>query len=171
MSEENLQKLSDDLTEFAINTLSGQFSGAYKIAIESKNVSILKNFKNIYPVLSAQYLNTLYSSLIRNDDLYVTETFKKFKNHCSHSEVCLLHIIRMLCDSILELFDFEKCNFSSYQLFMTTCTMQLNMIGNTSKEMLPNCLSHKCTGIDISTCDPNEKLFDVKITKNEKVDN
>lgn len=163
-NQEKQQQLANSITDFVIQTLAGQLSGAYKCAIEQKNVSILKNFKTLYPMLSTEYLNAIYFTLIKKNDASIVASFIKFKSFCSHSEVCLIHIIKLICESIVNLFDFEKCNFANYKIFMTTCNTQLSGLKEQIKNILPTHLSHECLDIDISTCDPNEKLFTVEIS-------
>lgn len=160
--EINLQKLSEELSTFAMVTVKGQLSGAYKSAIANKNITILKNFKQMYPYFCAKYLNRLYSSLIKLDDEYVINSFAKFRACSDHSEICLLHMIRSLCEGFVTLLNFEQLNYASYDKFMETSEVQLTAFANVSNEHLQNNLNHVCNGIDISTCDPNEKLFFIK---------
>lgn len=161
-NQEKLQCLFKELIYFSTETISGQLSAAYKYVIEKRDISILKNFKVLYPMFCAQYLNKVYTTLIKKDDDSIVNVFKKFKTFCSHSEVCLIHIIKSLCELMVQSLDFEKCNFSGYDIFMSTCRTQLFQISEKIDKM-PSHLSTQCKGVDISTCDPNKELFVIEI--------
>ena len=158
----NIKKLAEEMANYAKNIVLGQLSGAYKQAIQKKDINILKMFAQYYPIILVEYLNIVYASLIKKDDKIVTDQYEKLKSYYNHSEVCLIHFTRMLCTEFVQCILFDAVDYSNYQSFMHSCTTQLNLISSESVKILEGGLTHECKGIDISTCDPNEKLFYIK---------
>ncbi len=151
----------DLLKEFSKNTITGQLSACYKIVNKNKtDVSPVVLYKNMAPMCLMEYANSLYKSLILRNDEYVTKNFDDMKKVHDHSEVCLLHILfntwlvatQMIKDDVI------KCD-SDYDIFMNSCENELDRIFNKLGTHFKKLTKHKCTGIDIKTCDPNEKLF------------
>ena len=159
----NISKLAEELSNYAKSIVLGQLSGAFKHTAQQKNdVNILKNFKLVYPLFLMNYLNIVYVSLIKKDNQTVADQFTKLKSYHNHSEVCLIHFTRMLCSEFVNAMLFDTLDYVNYDTFMMSCTLQLNILAIESVKLLEGSLSHECKGIDISTCDPNEKLFYLK---------
>lgn len=157
--DENIITLSKKLCNYCGNILLEQLSETYKISLLKNTVDPLKKFKNMYQLFLVSYLNNIYLSLIKQNDKVIVQKFSDFKSFCNHSEICLLHIIKMICSEFVSVFDFNKLNYKNYETFVKTCCEQILSIEIVACQMLCETLTHKCKGIDISTCDPDEKLF------------
>ena len=147
--------LSDILVEFIENTILGQMSGCYKVGFGLK-------YTSIYQVTLVDYFNILYKSLILEDDKYVVEKFTKMQSFDNHSCICLLNILFyasiMTCSKIQES-NLELNN--GYEVYIDSCTKEIRKTTKEIKESLDKSISHKCTGIDIKTCDPNVEMFKI----------
>lgn len=148
-------QLADLLCDFVKNTIIGQLSEFYKIGLISNGV-----WKKIARGAIINYYNSCYKSLILRNDIYVTENFDNFKKILGYSEICLLHILLwMTIATYKKLIETYKYESQSYSEFMTTMDNKIKNIITSIRETLKKSLSHQCTGIDITTCDPNEDLF------------
>jgi hypothetical protein len=161
------QELSNLIKDFARETMKGQESALYKTFAGNTNIlGISKenltnnNIKGIFSEFISNYLNVCYKSMILKDDPYVLEKFGKMKSLHNHSEICLLNIIAALIANTHQQMDRSVLDTQSYEAYMLSVNFLLISILDNIK--LDDKISHTCTGMDISKCDPNKPMFYTK---------
>lgn len=145
----------DGIIEYIKRTITGQESGLYK---RFGGIIVDPMFVNVRLSALADYMNVTYVSLILDDDEYVTNSFNKMDG-LKHSKICLLNILFAIIKKFYETNDYSIMKNNSYDSYMLSLRMILYVKMNEVKEMLKETLNHKCTGIDIKTCNPNEPMF------------
>lgn len=151
------QNLANLITEFCKNTITGHESGLYKV----KGPEFVKDesMKLLIPFITTNYVNQLYKSLILRDDSYVKEKFDQMTNSMNHSPICLLHFIMKIIMDVHMGLDRKLLRYDSYEEFMKSLEILLDIALEPVKLSLEQSLDHKCTGEKIETCDPNVPLF------------
>lgn len=106
----NAQKQTQQLlTEFTINTVSGQISGAIKILrANSNNISINNDeefVKYMFVILTnnlVAYFNTIYHSYHQKTDKYVTDSIDSIISYkVKKYPICIFNILIACCFSFL----------------------------------------------------------------------
>lgn len=151
---------------------------------------IIKNendmFKNIYntetnlcennqliqayiQISTINYLNYVYKSLILKNNDYLVKYFDNMVSILNHSKICLLHIILNITIAIhlrIDRKNLQLINSNSLDeilnSYINSLINEINKSSDTVIDILTQSISHDCTGIDISTCNPDEDLFYVK---------
>lgn len=153
----------DTVKNFIIDSMSGVESALYKSTkIQNHALEHLKQneTKSIIFMLTIKYLNICYRSLILKDDNYVIDKFNEMIKYKKHSFICLLNIYARVMQMIIEMIDRSHLEVDSYEKYMDSYNTQLlMMIGTMEFEKL---VSHDCKGIDITICDPDKPLFQLK---------
>lgn len=158
--------LADLVVDFCRKTINGHESGMYK-SCSSSLLPMPRTFlqtaamQDLMMGATVAYLNGVYKSLILKNDKYIIDEFAKMQAIHNHSSVCLLNFVFYIISEVK--LDRAKLDISTYDAYMKCVIMQSDVILATIKSKLPELLSHVCTGIDISKCDPNDPMF--KITK------
>eukprot|EP00771_Trimastix_marina_P001755 gnl/Trimastix_PCT/2848.p1 GENE.gnl/Trimastix_PCT/2848~~gnl/Trimastix_PCT/2848.p1 ORF type:complete len:171 (+),score=9.23 gnl/Trimastix_PCT/2848:84-596(+) len=90
---------TDSMRDFLTQAFSGPII-AFKRLISVGRIDAIppEAYGNIMRAQLANYFNGCYKSLLKDDDDYVTTTFKKWEEH---SPICLLHIFMALAQKIL----------------------------------------------------------------------
>ena len=83
-------------------------------------------------------------------------------NELAHSYICLLNIIFTFTSSLIDLIDRTKLDDSTYSNYMSSVENQIKQLEIFTPQHLEKFISHKCEGIDIKSCDPNEDMFYIK---------
>jgi hypothetical protein len=147
--------------QFLINTISGQESGLFKmkhlLSVDIKDVKM----KMLLQRTMMEYLNSAYRSLILKSDTYILNSFDAMKKEKSHSDICLLNMQMQLILNAIMAINRTNFNVSSYEEYMQSMVDSYEKYFDTVD--FDKLLNHECNGIDISTCDPNEPLFFVRI--------
>lgn len=155
--------IAETMIEFIYNTIVGHESGFFKahesMGLEKKDLKKSESMKPIVLIISSNYLNVVYKSLIREDDDYVISYFHKMKNALNHSLICLLNIVYVIVIASHNDIDRTKLNINSYDKYMKNVKEQLKIILENKKEFLKDKLNHECKGINIKDCDPDEDMF------------
>lgn len=73
--------------------------------------------------------------------------------------ICLLNIVMSVTVSAHETIDRSTLDTQSLETLTESAEAQMERISETWIPALVRMLSHKCTGIDIRKCDPNEPIF------------
>jgi hypothetical protein len=158
-------QLANLMSEFICSTICGFESGLYKSLITSgENINKIKtNQMTVILVnFNMNYYNQAYSSLIKKNDQYIVEKFGQMHKIMNHSYICLLNIMFRLTTEMLTIYDRNLLNITSYENYMKSVQAILNKCNEFLIEELPKMISHTCSGIDISTCNPDEPLFYIK---------
>lgn len=157
---ENIIQMASLMKNFIRGSMIGTESALFKVT-STQNLSLenlkLDVTKGTILMLSIQYLNICYKSLILKDDQYVVAKFKEMTDCKKHSEICLLNIFANIMKMIIEMSDRSNLDVNSYDKYMDSVKFNLDRILD-SMPFGKN-LSHECNGIDISTCDPNDPMF------------
>lgn len=149
--------LADLIVEFCLNTIKGMESGFYKTFAKKNTLILTTNvLQDTINGFIIDYLNRTYRSLIVDDDVYITDVFEKMKPY-NHSFVCILNIIAQLIKVLVEKMHRPLLQTGSYESYMTSVEQQLHILAYIFRSNMN--LSHKCTGIDIRTCDPDKPMF------------
>lgn len=107
------------------------------------------------------YMNTLYRSLILDDDQYVTDFFNKLSALSEHTKYCLLNIVCFITINVHLNISRLHLNVSTLSDYLYSVNEQIDDNFGKMTEQINNKLDHKCLEKDIKTCDPNIKLFDL----------
>ena len=160
MTESSTNALAKLICDFCFETMQGHESGMYKF-LPTQDLDDLLTPNMIFVIKDAtlNYLNEAYKSLILKSDPYIQDKFDAMCKVNGHSEICLLNIIAAFIMNIHISLDRSKFDISSYDTYMQSVMVQLNAKRETSLDTLSKSISHKCTGTDISTCDPNQPMF------------
>jgi hypothetical protein len=158
------RELSKFIKNFAKETMKGQESALYKtLAVNTNILGISKenltnnNIKGIFSEFISNYLNSCYKSLILKNDTYVLGKFSEMKSLHNHSEICLLNIIATIIANTHQQMDRSILNTQNYETYMLSVDILLiSILDNIN---LDDKISHTCTGMDISKCDPNKPMF------------
>lgn len=150
--------------DFCKNTIVGHESGLYKSihqGLMRLSPESLKDEAMIGPItlLTMNYMNSAYRSLILKNDKYIMTQFEEMQKLHNHSAICLLNIIFFLLINLHSSLARSQFNLSSYDDYMQCVDIGLEKALFKYHKELINKLSHTCTGIDITTCNPNEDLF------------
>lgn len=161
--EENKEKLAKLIKNFIKDTIYGEESGLYKIALVNNNFDLSNNnqMNNIITMTTANYFNNCYVSLIKKNDEYVIKKFNEMSKIMSHSMICLLNIISTIKLKIHHSIDRNKLNLSNYDNYMKSVNNQMKLLLDDIFEDIINSISHKCYGEDINKCDPDDLMFKI----------
>ena len=155
-----MKELSVYIKEFCVNTILGSESGFFKtfgkFAKEPQATFILSEY-------IAKYHNMAYKALILETDKYFLEEYGRMHEISGHSYICLLNITLNICAIIEQSIDREKLCIENYEQYMDSIKSQVEVI--TGKMNLDKFLSHKCTGIDIKSCNPDEDFVVLRFNK------
>lgn len=141
--------------------MTGHESGFYKLyQIKKLPIGNLLGDEMIILIKNVTlfYLNDAYKSLILKSDSYILDKFNAMCKINNHSEICLLNIIALTIINIHVNLDRSKFNITSYDTYMKSVGDQLDVEFTSVLNTLENSISHTYTGIDISTCNPNEPM-------------
>ncbi len=152
-----MEELSNLIKEYCSKTILGAESGFFKtlgpFAKEPQATFILTEY-------IGKYHNMAYKSLILDTDKYFVENYSKMNEISGHSYICLLNITLNICAILEQGVDRTKLDVSNYEKFIGSVENQINsMLG---KMNLAKFLSHKCSGVDIKSCNPNEDFVVMK---------
>lgn len=153
------EKLTSVILEFVENTTYGQLSGLFRIY--GTSLKTMQNRQNVLKGATANYFNTCLKSLILQDDPYVVEWFNKFWLYCSHSPICLSHVLFNLVCSIQEKIDFSQLDYSSLDKFRESERFQIKLIIEILRESVKTMISHECHGEKLEDLDPDTPLFQI----------
>ena len=152
-------KLAELILDFTVKTITGFESALYKTMCELVRTNQVKQIELKFCV---RYFNLAYKSLITNEDPYFVSKFEEMHNELAHSYICLLNIIFTFTLSLIDLIDRTKLDDSTYSNYMSSIETQIKQFEIFTPEHLEKFLSHRCDGIDIKTCNPNEPMFYIK---------
>jgi hypothetical protein len=157
MPHEKIIELVFYIKQITYNTILGTESAMYKKLKEHVKSPMMNSFviQNI-----CKYHNYAYKSLILDSDKYIFDEFGRMNEISGHSYICLLNITLNLCLLVEEKLDRNLLDDSTYDNYM-------NVVRNYVKEILKvmnleKFISHKCTGIDIKSCNPDEDFVVIK---------
>lgn len=160
--------LARTILEFCKTTIMGHESGMFKSFYHRGTAIDDNTYKMIIQISAANYLNSVYKSLILKDSEYITTIFDRITAISNHSKICLLNIILPIVIAMHLKIERSEQQFGNndqfhvyYNKHMNSVARQLDQIENDIIESLSRTLSHECHGIDISTCDPNKPLFTI----------
>lgn len=155
-----INPLAKLLSDFCFNTIMGHESGMYK-ALKGESMDTLRTevTKSMIQLVTVDYLNKIFVSLIVNDDPYVVNKFDEMRKINNHSPICLLTIMMVYIMEIHLSLDRTKLDISTYEKYMDSVLLQLTPKFEEALNKLSGSISHKCTGIDIKTCNPALPLF------------
>lgn len=157
--QDHTHKLAELMLDFAFNTIRGFESGLYRRMKDE----VQNDFVKLMQInVCVKYFNNAYSSLILEDDPYIIEKFGEMHSELSHSYICLLNIVFALTTGLIQQLDRSKLNPLSYSDYMKSVEIQIKSCDIYTPSHLEQFLSHKCEGMDIKTCDPNEPMFFIK---------
>jgi hypothetical protein len=162
MTTSKTNALAKLLCDFCFETITGHESGFYKLnQIKKLPVANIVGDEMIILIKNVTlfYLNDAYKSLILKSDPYILAKFDAMCKINNHSEICLLNIIALTIINIHADLDRSQFDITSYDTYMKSVRDQLAFRFESVLNVLTNSISHTCTGIDISTCDPNEPMF------------
>ena len=161
-SHPKMEELATFIKQYCSNTILGAESGFFKtlgpFAKEPQATFILTEY-------IGKYHNMAYKALILDTDKYFVEQYGKMNEISGHSYICLLNITLNICAILEQGVDRKKLDITSYDKYMESLTSQIELM--LSKMNLAKFLSHKCTGVDIKSCNPNEDFIVLKRTKVE----
>lgn len=175
--------LSNLMAIFCKETICGLESGYYKVAhakveedIEINNDSstsidyshqVVKNHLTVYVV---EHFNKIYRTLINGEDDYFTSVFHQMfhseaNSQRKHGYLCLLKIACAIVGTIIMNINRDLFNVSTHETFMLSMTTEVERLISTMVTV--DSIYHDgfpCDTQDIKTCDPNVKLFNIKVT-------
>lgn len=150
------------MLEFIRNTIMGHESGFYKMLNGAPNMLSSDSMHTMIDLAAANYLNSAYRALIRDDDEYFMKYFNDMSAVMNHSQICLLNITFVFLTSIHKGMTRKKFDLSSYSNYMESVRSDVDRVINEMKAKLTYSISHECKGENIKTCDPNIDLFVIK---------
>lgn len=163
--EDNVESLALYIKNYVFGLILGQENGMYKEIYINKNfegdIKSQEIFNLVNGPITIKYFNDCYCSLIKRDDPYIVSVYDKMNDLVPHSKVCLLNVnfhLKIINHSKL---DRKKFDISSRQNYIDSIKKQLEPIGNKLVKDLKENMNHKCTGEDITKCNPNEKMFKI----------
>lgn len=162
MTTSKTNALAKLLCDFCFETMQGHESGFYKLhQIKKLPIADLLGDEMIILIknVTLYYLNDAYKSLILKSDPFILDKFDAMCKINNHSEICLLNIIALTIINIHVNLNRSKLDITSYDTYMNGIRDQLDSEFTSILNTLTNSISHTCTGIDISTCNPNEPMF------------
>lgn len=158
-----MTKLVDLMIDFIWNTIQVYESSLYKgIALKGTDFSKIKDQScNIYLInFNVHYFNSAYSSLIKNDDEFITA---KFKEMCgvlkTHTSLCILNVLFRMTTEIITSYERSKLDTSTHDNYMRCVKRALIDRRGILTAELPRCFDHVCEDVDLDDCDPDEPLF------------
>lgn len=133
--------------------------------------------KNNLVVFTTDHFNRIYTALVNGTDEYFTKPFYDMYNSqitnemdsekvVKHNYLCLL---KMACSVVGVVFinmDRSKLDKTNLESFMNTLDIEVSQFINTL--ITDQTIEHQqfsCDTTDIKTCDPNIKLFEIKVTE------
>jgi hypothetical protein len=157
MASSQNEEVWNYIEKFLTDTICGYYSGIYKMlgpVLTQEHIISVQLFNVIY-------FNDAYRSLIRRDDEYIMRVFDKLHSFYNHSYICLLNITFFHTNTILEKITIDKLNLKDYETFMNSVSncIKNNIASTNLREKFITSFNHKCEGIDISKCNPNEDMF------------
>lgn len=175
--------LSNLIAIFCKETICGLESGYYKLAhskveedIEINDDSatnidyshqVVKNNLTVYVV---EHFNKIYKTLVNGEDDYFTGIFHQmFHSEANatrhHGYLCLIKIACAIVGTIIMNVNRDLFNVSTHETFMLSMTTEVDRLISTTVTV--DSIYHDgfpCDTQDIKTCDPNVKLFNIKVT-------
>lgn len=158
--------LCELMIKFVTDTISGFESGIFKSFNGNSEIIKTSIIKNVELKVCVEYFNSAYKSLILEDDPYIVEKFSQMHREHSHSYICLLNIIFNIATRVIEHIERKNLNTNSYSDYMESISREIKNLPFMSPLQLEQFVTHKCTGIDIKTCNPNEPMFYIGTTHN-----
>lgn len=159
-------RIASLMCKFVTQTIIGHERGMYRFFATTRQpmdrLRVPNTFRTLFGDAAVSYFNGAYKSLILRDDKYIQASFDEMHNVCGHSYVCLLNIVfkaYMTMHSQIDRTKLDTVSLASYQKSVETMIVPL------AERFLTFCatmMNHKCSGIDISTCDPDKPLFELK---------
>ena len=148
--------------DFMVRTIVGQESGLYRVFSVHPSMIVHIKEDSVWCLLQPaklDYYNTLYKVLILKNDPDVLLSFADM--NCHHSKICLLNILLLLETKTHQSIHRSTGDISTRESWVKFIRDYLN--GKDVREQniqeIQASLNHECSGIDISTCDPNVKVF------------
>ena len=175
--------LSTLIATFCKETICGLESGYYKVAhskveeyIEINDDSttnidyshqVVKNNLTVYVV---NHFNKIYKTLVNGEDDYFTSVFHQmFHSEANaqrqHGYLCLIKIACAIVGTIIMNINRDLFNTSTHETFMLSMTTEVDRLISTMVTV--ESIYHDgfpCDTQDIKTCDPNVKLFNIKVS-------
>lgn len=165
MADENVKnvRLAEMICAFIEITAIGHERGMYRALSAGMGPLAIVKQANAFNVLfggaTVNYFNLAYKGLILKNDAYIIKCFGEMHSVSGHSYICLLNIV---CSGYLKIHravDRTKLDVSTLERFQSSVEEQLAPLLAEFSKTLQTTLSHKCDGMDISTCDPNKPMF------------
>jgi len=154
------------MCKFVTQTIIGHERGTYRVFAATgrpmDSLRIPNTFRTLFGGAAVSYFNGAYKSLILRDDKYIEASFDEMHNVCGHSHICLLNIVfkvYMTMHSQIDRTKLDTTCLASYQKSVETMIVPL---AERFLTFYATMMNHECNGIDISTCDPDEPLFQLK---------
>ena len=156
--------IAETLSKFIIDTYVGIETSMYKTIEDKEQLKQPQALSNCL-CFAIEYLNICYKSLILSNDEHLLKIFRPISQCLNHSEECALIMTGVTFNKVASIIQRENLKIDSLEGYIESLMNEItkedfqNILRSFEDTLVAHFKENNCTGVDITTRNPDENLF------------